>query len=374
MNIIKYELRKVFTSPMILSFIIGLIAFNGILVMSRFHSRSEMRPITENVQQVGANINSESLAYWQYQLDKNLIYEDMSSYIDVAVNAREIFASNKMIDRGEMVIAQIQAESTLAETIRTQYALAQDRFEAVLENGSYDYFFFDGHIHQTMSFLLNVVLKPTAIGVALLGALISAYLIGYEFDVKSAYVTYTTKVGRQLQIKKMIAINIAITVIYLLIMGITLLIYFTIYDYSGLWQVPMHSVYMSEQRFTAVFWWDLQFWQYLLAVVLVLWFVQLILVALIFTLSKVTRNSFLLVFVFVGTVGLIYLIPSLMPRTSSWLAYSTFNPATILFNLQNTFQVDNMFPHFESLTFGIWGLCLFISGYFTHQSFKKLDL
>ena len=410
MEIVKHELKKIFTTPIVLIALVVILSFNGLAIFSNTHIRGYMSVVTDFAQTSSSELTPSTIAIWQEQADLSLLnandlagtdYADPSYffdnhaiwtypqevvdsfwlaqqqfyYIKIATNTNELFETQMdMTARNEMVVSQLGATGTLAELIEQQYQLASLRVDEVFENGDYNYLFFSGNATRSLSFLINTVVRVATIGSILLGVLITSHLLCFEFEQKTYLIAYTTKIGRKLQVKKLIASFIATTIIYTVIMGLTLLLYFSVYNYSSLWQTPMHSIFMNEQQFLALFWYDFNFWQYLLLMWVVLLGLQFIVVLMIFTLSKFFKNSYLLGTVFIITMAVIFIIPDFIPRSSNWLLYATFNPTTILFNLQNTFQVDNLFPHFEKLTLGIWTIGLAISGYITQRQFKKGDI
>lgn len=410
MEIVKHELKKIFTAPIVLIALVVILSFNGLVIFSNTHIRGYMSVVTDFAQTSSTELTPSTIAIWQEQAELSLLnandlagtdYADPSYffdnhaiwtysqevvdsfwlaqqqfyYIEVATNTDELFKTQMdMTAHSEMVVSLLGATGTLAELIEQQYQLASLRVDEVFENGDYNYLFFSGNITLSLSFLINAVVRGATIGSIILGVLITAHLLCFEFEQKTYLITYTTKIGRKLQVKKLIASLIATTIIYTVVMSLTLLLYFSVYNYSSLWQTPMHSIFMNEQQFLALFWYDFNFWQYLLSMWVVLLGLQFIVVLMIFTLSKFFKNSYLLGIVFIITMAVIFMIPDFIPRSSSWLLYATFNPTTILFSLQNTFQVDNLFPHFEKLTLGIWTIGLAISGYITQRQFKKGDI
>src|SRR5699024_10784608 len=94
--------------------------------------------------------------------------------------------------------------------------------------------------------------------------LITAYLVNYEFDNNTQLLTYSTKRGRSLIVDKIyisLLVNIIVTTV---IMGVGLITYFSVFDYSGLWNVPISSYLNADFPRPYMSWWNMSFIQYLL--------------------------------------------------------------------------------------------------------------
>ena len=385
-----FELRKILASLMIWAFATLIILFNILMMSTQLHLREEKQVLLDIISEVGSQINEASL----YQLEQMVqtAHEEADPFVDSETSSpfvratllenylmRATEATNFMqeIDmelQGEGMVAHLGATGQLAETIRRQHQIMGNRVEELLENGSYRYFFFDGFRYASHSFLFNGVLRPAAMGASLLTALLTAFIVAYEFDNRTQATLYATKIGRNLQGVKLGAAMLATSLFYVLIMGITLGVFFLIYDYSGLWQVPINSIFVSEIHFQGIFFWDLTFGTYLAVVLAVLWLIQILFVLLAFSLSGLTRNSFLMVVGFFIFWGLHFLISTLPPTSSNLLLAGNFSPLLMILNLRHMFNIANLFPHFEAITLGGWGITLTGFCLLTIKRFKRINL
>jgi len=65
MTIIRFELKKIFRSPVVWGLIGIFLVLNGILIASHSYVREELAFISQMVQRFGTEINDESLGQWE---------------------------------------------------------------------------------------------------------------------------------------------------------------------------------------------------------------------------------------------------------------------------------------------------------------------
>jgi len=157
----------------------------------------------------------------------------------VAQEADDIYSQINMVEKGEEEINMYDLNGKAAELIRHNYQVAQDRLEELMVAGEHRHFFFEGYEYKMHSFLFGSVLKALTFELTLLAVLLTGFLLSYEFDSKTYLVMYTTKCGRRLQFEKLKTALLATTLLSLVLIGLTLVTFFIVYDYSGLWNVPI---------------------------------------------------------------------------------------------------------------------------------------
>ncbi|MCL1949438.1 MAG: ABC transporter permease subunit [Turicibacter sp.] len=404
---IKYELRKIYKSPVVWGLMVVFTLFNGLLIAQNFTQRQSMSQLTDFTANENVQINEESLSsLYQMKVEGLAAANERAGtefesageffaqrrdypnevraafaevltleiYYDVARNADEIMAGNDMVAFTEQQIAMIGATGELADTLRAQGLVAQARIAEILGSGTHRDFFFDGVMHATHSHLFGTVLRAAAFESMIFMVLVTAFLIGYEFDAKTVSVVYSTKTGRKLQGKKLVSALLAMLGLTTLLIAIILGIYFTVYNHSGLWGASMTSIFLSEfDAFYATFW-DWTFLQYLLAVVGTLFVLQTVFVLLAFGLSAITRNSFLVPILFALLFGGLLLTGTFISAGSNWLLYTMMTPAHLLLRFKNLFMVTQLFPFYEVSTLLIWLGFGTVSSAVAYKKFLKEDL
>ena len=122
---------------------------------------------------------------------------------------------------------------------------------------------------RCIAFCLEQMFKYLIFEALILIVLATALLTNFEFENKTHLVTYSTTRGRHLMKDKLVASLLTATVITVLLLAITLVTYFTVFDYTHLWGSSISSAFNWEYNLPYVSWWELSFINYLLAVILI---------------------------------------------------------------------------------------------------------
>ena len=411
------ELRKILTSWIIWALAIGTILLSMWATTQNAHHIPQLQILTDMVAQYGAPITEESLAGWErlhqekmtalnaelseefktvaelreslYETQTdiwNLLPEQMDLYWDArlvedylirATAADEIYQAIDLRSFGENLIEQSRFQGNLPQIIRQNFAHHQENFQTMREQGGHRYFFFNNDFHAMHNQLFGRTLAVATLGLSLVVALSSAFILNYEFDQRSFGLIYTTKKGRKLQWLKLGTALIATTLFTILIMVPVLAHYFMTYDYAGLWHIPLSSLfYASEGFFFLVPRYAMTFSHYLLAFMAVVYLTQLLFAALIFSVSNALRNGYLvpIAFFMLAAFGIFYFhfVPA-----SSLLYYLGFNPFRMMNDVSRLFMIFSVSqtnPHYEVITLVIWTAISIFSGIFTFWKFNKIDL
>ena len=421
-QIIVYELKKIFTAPIIIALIILSLMVNGFIIVSRAHQIPELSILTDMVERYGNIINEDSLTSWEVEYKSslakmneileektgrvfetasdfhaklrqesslwNLNWDEMEweqitrttileNYFIIAKSADESYRQIDLNDYGEATVQFFGLTGELAETIRHQYAIGQHRFAESIEANEHLYFFFNGQQHEMHNFLFGQVLRAATFEIIIIGVLLTGYILSYEFDNKTERVMYATKLGRKLHLEKLKTSLLGATIVAVLILGITLIGYFLVYDYTGLWNVQMNSVFLSEPNRFFVLDYSLTFLQYLVAAIGLIFITQLLFVLMIFVLSIIIKNNYITLITFIIIFGFGLQLSNLFPTSSNFLFYAGFTPFWMIFDPHTFFMIGGLsdaFKHFELFTVIIWGLILLALGSYSFKKFKKIDL
>lgn len=424
MDVVKFELSKIFLSPIVWLLMMGLTLLSYWFITANVGDQSQLSILTTMVATYGAEINEESLAGWRQlhaieleamnKITKFRIGQTFPSVAELqrfayetGFNERDIFievdewqqfertsvVENYFLraegaddyyrgidlnDFGEELIENMGASGPLAEIILENFSAHQEvRFSELIKNGEHLHFFFNGYFHGMHLFLFNSFLGIVTLGITVIVALVSAFLFGYEFDSKTNLLVYSTALGRKLQLEKLKAAGVATIMITLIMLVVSLGIFFLTYDYSGLWQVPISSIFMSTPLILFVSRYALTFGQYLIGVCALIIIAQLLFVKLTFCLFKLSKSSYLSVIYF-SLIGAIGMTAGLFfPLHSRLLYFSGFNPFYMIHDLSGSFMiwdVSQTFQHFELATISIWVVILSVLSISCFQRFKKIDL
>lgn len=421
MGIKVHEFKKVTTSTVIIGMILLFIAFNLFLVLDHHYIRNELTVLNKLVDQLGYEINDEVLENFQdfygdglkkmneITYDKtSKTYRDVGTFLEEIQNSYDLYrvytdedldhihqiriveiyldlikemdhqyASFDMLEYAEGQISLYGLKGSAAETARSNYQKLGERLNQLLDNGEHKNMFFIGQIYGMHSLLFKDIFRVVIFEIMILVVLITAYIMNYEFENKTPLVVYSTRRGRNLLWDKL-TVSIGSGIIATtLILGITLIVYFSVFNYKGLWNVPISNYFNWENVFPFISWWELSFIQYLISSIILTYICGILFTIVTFILSIFMKNSYISFFAFGILFGLILLIPDIMPRSNNLIFLSGFTPFHLVLNPQIWFTgtgTFTIFKYYEIIIVGAWGLLLFIAGKLSAKRFIKEDI
>ncbi|AKL96587.1 ABC-2 family transporter protein [Clostridium aceticum] len=421
MNIKIHEFRKVITSPVIIGMGVLFIAFNFFLILGQNYSHNELTVLNKLVDELGYEINDEMIESFQdyyedelrkmnemtydktsetytdvgsffeevkynYELYTSYSSEDLDyfhqlmvleTYLELIGSIDETYASINMMGIAESVIEMYGISGTAAETVRNNYVQLEERLNQLLENNEHKNMFFIGQIYQMHSLLFGNIFRMMIFQIMIIVVLITAYLMNYEFENKTHLVVYSSKRGRNIIGDKLLVSIGSSIIVTTFIVGITLIGYFSIFSYEGLWHVPISNYFNWENNFPYISWWNMSFMQYLISSIILIYLCSILFTAITFILSIFIKSSYIVFFVFGILFGLILLLPDMMPRSNNLIFVPGFTPFYLALNPVTWFMGRNpfsMFQYYEIIVVGTWALLLFIIGNLTARKFKKEDI
>lgn len=419
MSVKWHELKKVFSSPVIIGLTFLFIAYNLMIIFSNAYITKDLKVLNGLVDRFGYRITDQMVAqfeeYYEDALNKmnTLLQKKMGesftnaseflrtnpfisedrftqqerdfitelaiseSYYFAIPKIDAIYTNMDMMAKAESVLSKYQVSGDSAEIIRGQYKLLADRLEQLKENGEHKNLFFMGTIYQMHSFLFKNLLNGIIYQLMILVVLITGYLVNYEFERKTHLLAYSTKRGRMLILDKLLIAMVSSVIVTTFIVGVTLAVYFMVFDYSGLWKVPISSAFNSEKTILFISWWSLTFIEYLLMSIALVYICQLLFTAIAFIIAYLIRNSYLVFFVFGLIFGACLVSAMIIPRDSVFVFLPSFSPFMLILNSFVWFMesaVFTTFKYYEIGTVAIWTVLLFLLCSLCIRRFKKQNI
>ncbi len=246
-----------------------------------------------------------------------------------------------------------------------------------MNNGEHKQWFFAGKAYFMHTFLFKTVFLQIIIESLLLIVLTTALITTYEFENKTHLVAYSTKRGRKLMKNKLLASLVVATTIVVLLFTITLGTFFTVFDYSHVWQSSISSAFNWEYNFPYVAWWDLSVGTFLIGVIALVFISLLLFSGLTFACSVAVKNSYITFFLIAALFVLMWLLPSFMPTSSILLFVSAYTLPTLLLAVTSSFMGSSgliLFENFEWMTISCWTMITIAVCFMSYKRFKKIDI
>nr|WP_273130984.1 hypothetical protein [Bacillus weihaiensis] len=264
-----------------------------------------------------------------------------------------------------------------AETVNQQFLKLDERLQELIKREEHKYFFFMGTAYEMHSLLFKDLGRALLFEIMILIVLLTSASTNYEFEQKTALVSYTTKRGRKLVRDKGLATLSASGMIILLLVGATLAAFFMKYDYTGLWQVPISSYFNAELRLPYITWWNVTFSEYLLLFICLMIVSGSLFLGITYILSLFLKNTYLVFFCFGILVGGGILLPSYMPLDGLMIFYMHYNPFSLILNPHEWFMGNGPFTiykNYEIVTVLVWTVIVLFMIYLSMARFKRQSI
>ncbi|WP_110111861.1 hypothetical protein [Bacillus sp. CGMCC 1.16541] len=417
------ELKKIARSPIVWVLLLLFTAFNSYQIYLHAPMKDSMHLLNAIIDEHGvvmdeqgrANLKAdylEELQAWN-ELSKEKhgqTYESMEAFFKpenyYSIMEKKVYTENELVQASELAVKEsyvFEAEDIVqryndlnleelatmyirlyglsgeaAEFVKKQYHSFQPRLDELKQNDEHLSLFFNGKAYETHNLLFQTLFLSVMIEAVLLIALVTAFIVNYEFDQRTSLVTYSTKRGRKVVKDKLRAAIIASMTMVAFLLSSTLITYFLVFDYSRLWHVPISSGFLTESNNMALMsWWKLSFLQYVVLSCLFVFVCQFLVTFMTFVLSMWIRNSYVVFFLFLIVVGLFILLPGELPRDSQWIIYAHYTPFTLMLGAKKWWMESGAFTtfrYYELVTVSLWLVLLVTTSLVCIKRFYQQNL
>lgn len=413
--ILRLELKKILTSPIVIGLLVFFIGFNIFMIYTSAPPKEDVQLLNNIIDEYGTLMDEETRGELEAAYESGLAswnerngteYKDVSEFFKQSAANPEAFSEKEvekmvelsvqksvfstaeglegdyntldLLENAETQIKLYGFSGKAADTIREQYKSLEPRLEEMIAGQEHLHLFHPGTIFRTHSLLFKTLFGLIIFQAMILVVLFTAFLAHYEKDQGSDLVAFSTRRGRRLMWDKLMSALIASLILTVLLMVGTLGTYFFAVDYSRLWHVPISTGFMIEPDGNPfISWWKLTFIEYLflsLGLVLVL---QLLFTLITFVLSIWVRNSYFVFIIFAVVFGLGLLVPGKMPMDSNLSLYTVFNPASLVLGVKKWWMESGAFTtfkYFEVITVSLWLSVFILASWFSMKSFYQRNL
>lgn len=307
MGLMAYEAKKSFCIPALWGFFVLSLIFNMLLIAGQGYERDYFDQVRITAGQSVSDADEKDNVFAGYDTGKlAAFYSDIVKESPVAV---------RWVER--------------------KYALLQPRAEHLAKSGVALDFYAGDVTYESHQFLFGSLMRAILAEGSICAMLVVLYLMGYEQMNHTVGQVCASRTGRLLWANKMAAAVLSAVMLYFMLAGVTLLVYFSLWDYSGVWQDSVSSRfnYLTDMLYTRPFltWHDFTVGAYLVAVlclgaVLVVVF-GLMAAVCAMVLCNVYGAALVLALVLFGGIGL----GSLCSQCRAWGVYfiTTMQPSAV---------------------------------------------
>lgn len=418
MNLKKYEFKKIILSPIFIGLTLIFLVYNTMMILNKSYMKKDLKVLNEIVSNVGYAITDEMMVNFQKYYKNELnsakellnkkdydLYDTMGKFFDEnylyegdesKFNKDEIEFLNKIlsievyyflssdleqdykrIDINKIAEKELTTSSyneKINNIIRKNYNEFAIRFKELKENSEHKNLFFYGKTYKMHSLLFKDIFTAIIYEIMILIVLVTAFILNYEFENRTASVIYSTKRGRNLIKDKLMVVLGTTVLITTIIIGIALLIYFNVFDYSELWKIPISNYFGQEYNTHYMSWWNMSILKYLVAVIFVVYILEIIFSGITFILASFIKNTYIVFGTFLLIVGSGILLPVFIPAKFNIVIASVYTPFTLILNPSWWFMMKGMLQtnkYYEIITLLTWSIGILIIGMLCIKKFKR---
>ncbi|MDE6221193.1 MAG: hypothetical protein K2G51_12355 [Lachnospiraceae bacterium] len=306
-RLIAYEVKKVFRIPALWGFFLLSCGFNILLTAGQNYERFCFNQVRIAAEQNSLDVSERDNVFAEYDTGNLSAF-----YADV-----------------------VKESPVAARWMERKYALLQPRAEHLAESGAALDFYAGDATYESHQFLFGLLMRAILAEGSVCAMLAVLYLMGYEQINRTDGQMCTSRTGRQLWANKVVAALLSAVMLYILLAGSTLLFYFYMWDYSGVWRDSVSSRfnYLTDMLYTRPFftWHDMTVGAYLVAALLLGAALVVVFGLMAAVCAMVFRNVYgaalVLALVVFGGIGL----GSLFSQCRAWGLYliTTMQPAAV---------------------------------------------
>lgn len=334
MGVTAYEVKKAFCIPALWGFFTLSFLFNVLLILGQGYERDFFDQVRTAAAETGFRVDEEDNVFAGYHT------ENLAAFY-----------------------ADIVKESPVAvRWVERKYALLQPRVEHLAESGAALDFYVGDATYESHQFLFGSLVRAVLAETGICAMLVVLYLMGYEQMNGTAGQVCASRTGRKLWWNKLSAAVLSAVALYVLLAVITLLVYFGMWDYSGVWQDSVSSRfnYLTDMLYTRPFltWHDFAVGEYLVAVLLLGTVLVVVFGLMAAVCAMMFRNIYgaalALAIVLFGGTGL----GSLFSQCKAWGLYfiTTMQPAFVWLSVNVWFTesgISTFLPWQETISVAI---------------------
>ncbi|MDZ4993420.1 ABC transporter permease subunit [Clostridium perfringens] len=310
--------------------------------------------------------------------DKELISElsIINLYKNVTPDSISKFENLNASDIAERTISMYGLKDEAADLVRKNYEELGERLQELKGNGEHKNLYFFGEDYETQELLYKKVIGACLIEIMILVVLGMSFLVNYERENKTLGLVSTTKRGRKFILDKLFVGLMYSILVTAIILGVTLIIYFTVFDYSKVWNVPISSALNCEGG-PHISWHNLTVLQNLIISIGVVFIIALISGGISFCLGLFLKSSYKAFFTFFVLFGALFMMTALFSVSSPLVIWSNYNIFVLALNPQRWFAEAGAFmtsKHYVTSTLLSNGAIVTIFSLLLIRRFKKADI
>lgn len=240
MTLFSYEWRKLFHLPALWGFLLLCLIFNWYLIGTTSYSREPFNQVSAVTAQLGQRVDE------AFQAGVATQYPDgiRDTLAATAAGMENIYEDYDLASLSRFYQSRVGNSPVASDWMAWKYRLLEPRMEHLAQTGAAMDLYagpWNDQTHSSFQFLFGTLFRAVLMEAAVLGMLSGLYLLGYEEISRTGQQIASSRVGRRLYQTKVFSGLAAGLALYVLLAIMTLLPYFTLWDYGGVWGASVSS-------------------------------------------------------------------------------------------------------------------------------------
>lgn len=265
MTMMIFEWRKLARLPALWGFLALCLAFNGLLLWEEDSLRQPFNEASTIAEELGQRVDGTFLEGLE-DLPRTE-YGDM--VLSAAREMTDIFEDYDTRGLAGLYEGVVKSSPAAVRLMSWKYELLAERAAHLSGTGAAMDLYAGPVTHDAHQFLYDTLFRAVVTESLLLGMLSMLYLLGFEGQRRTVSLICSSRSGRKLYGKKVLAGLAAAVFLYILLASVTLGVYFCLWDYGGIWGASVSSQfnYLTDMLFRRPFltWGDFTVGGYLAA-------------------------------------------------------------------------------------------------------------
>ncbi len=240
MNLVVYEWRKLFRLPALWGFLALCLAFNWLLIGSESYGRELFNEVGAVTEVLGQRVDGDFLAGLAARPSGDL----RDALAETAAGMENLYEDYEVSGLSQFYQDTVEKSPLAVRWMAWKYRQLEVRIEHLARTGAAMDFYagpLNNLTHDSFQFLFGTLMRAMVLESAVLGMLAALYLLGYEDIYRTAQQVYASRAGRRLCRTKVLAGVTAALALYAVLAMLTLLPYFLLWDYGGVWGASVSS-------------------------------------------------------------------------------------------------------------------------------------
>lgn len=254
MLILKFEIKKLLSLPMLWVFLLLCLILNSTMIIGNVYNTD----ITNYVQYISKTVSVTGTQMGE-AFDKSLAIVQESEWHTIftsqTANAKDTFTDADTTELGEIFISRIGLTGFWRKQMTTKYEMLQASVNELNDQNASLSVYAAGMTHDLHQLLFSSIFRAITTEACLLAILMMLYALGFEAQNRTELIVYSTRRGRNAQRGKLWAGLITSFLTFVIISVLSLLLFFTFFDFSGIWESSVSSQfnYIQYSGFTKPF-------------------------------------------------------------------------------------------------------------------------